>query len=96
MIQREKLQATLRTYTAAVDAYGQMHTSYTDKSIEVFRKTLSQTMTSDARYVDCELMCLTDDRSVTDQCDVIIGTETYKVKYVTETPRYMVLYLRRK
>lgn len=91
-IQRELQSATVKGYTMNVDAYGQLEAGL-PRSIELSVKIYSQQNVQDPRYVDVELIGLTQDKNVVPGEVVSLAQGDYRVKYVIPTGRWQEILL---
>lgn len=91
-IQRELQSATVKGYTMNVDAYGQLEAGL-PRSIELSVKLYSQQNVQDPRYVDVELIGLTQDKNIVPGEVVSLAQGDYRVKYVIPTGRWTELML---
>ena len=83
MIMRELQSVSVISFTTGTDAYGQ---------IDMVVKPYSNTIVSDIRFNDVELIGLTTDQSISDKNQILIGSDTYNVLYVIPSHRcYQVL-----
>lgn len=93
MINRELQSVSVISFTTGTDAYGQRRQSgSTVKQIDMVVKPYSNTIVSDIRFNDVELIGLTTDQSISDKNQILIGSDTYNVLYVIPSHRcYQVL-----
>ena len=93
-ITRELQRATLKDYGLSVDDYGQLEQGIpTQRYIDVTVKIYSQQNVQDPRYVDVELIGLTQDKDVTPGEVLTLASGDYRVKYVVPTGRWTELML---
>ena len=106
MINRDMQEATVTTLSGAVadtNAYGEptlVMTSDTppavaSRSIQIYMKTFSQMNIDAPNYLDIDEVALTKDKAVTTADRLTVDGITYRVKYVTHSPRYTQLMLSR-
>lgn len=94
MISRELKEVLVRSYSDAVDSYGQKHTTVSSTTTELmYIKEYTHTATSDIRYSQADFIGLTKNYSINDTNDVVVDGKTYKIIYALATPRYNLLYL---
>lgn len=93
-ITRELQSANVLVYGLAVDSYGQLEAGIpTQRNIQLAVKVYSQQNVSDPRYVDVELIGLTQDKSVVPGEIIALAQGDYRVKYVIPTGRWQELML---
>lgn len=91
MINRDKKSVQLKTITNVADAYGQL-TASTPIDIEMSLYTYQQSNTGDIRFVDVELVGVTD--ASVEAGDIIVSNgKEYMVKYVSGNRLRTVAYL---
>lgn len=93
-ITRELQSANVLVYGLDVDSYGQLEAGIpTQRNIQLAVKVYSQQNVSDPRYVDVELIGLTQDKSVVPGEIIALAQGDYRVKYVVPTGRWQELML---
>lgn len=75
---------TVRTYSQTLDEYGEQHTSYTERTANMFITKYVQTPDSDIRYNNVVLIGLTKDTSFSDKDNVVYKGKEYKVSHTIE------------
>jgi len=94
MINREMEPVEVLTYTE-INSVGQKRMGTpTSRSVEMFIKVNTQNNVADPRYVDCDLIGLTKDYTITTSNVIKYDGIKYNVKYLINTPRYLVVYLK--
>lgn len=89
MINREWQTVDVLTYTNSEDEYGQSRQNTpTVNTVQMVCKLQSQSLTGDMRYVDIDMIGITEDTSITDHNQVKINNVKYNVSYVIPSRRY--------
>lgn len=70
----------VRRYSKELNAYKQMHTTYTERTANMFITKYVQTKDSDIRYNDIVLIGITHDNTITDQDNIVYKGKEYKVQ----------------
>ena len=104
MINREWQDVFVLWYPNESDEYGQKRQNIpTRQTVEMVCKVYSQTNVTDPRYIDIDLVGLTEEHTITDKNEVEIidnnfgiPTGTYLVKYVIPSSRLYQILLKKK
>lgn len=95
MINREMKPVEVLTYTG-VDSVGQKRMGEpTTREVEMFLKVYTQSNVADPRYIDCDLIGLTKDFTINTSNVIKVENDKYSIKYILNTPRYLVIYLKK-
>lgn len=94
MVNREWVDATVKSYTQSKDVYGQRTVSNTSRDIEVVLRLFSNNKVDDVRYNDATHLALTADKAVSDSDTLEINGVVYKVLYIVPSPRLNTLILK--
>lgn len=100
-IKRELQSVTIKAYAhesaspydLVVDDYGQLTYASTTRSAKMAVKVYSQQNVQDPRYVDVEMVGLTQDKSIVPGEVVSLAQGDYRVKYVIPTGRWQEILL---
>ena len=100
-IKRELQSVTIKAYAhesaspydLVVDDYGQLTYASTTRSAKMAVKVYSQQNVQDPRYVDVEMVGLTQDKSIVPGEVISFAQGDYRVKYVIPTSRWQELML---
>ena len=93
-IQRELQSANVLVYGLSTDDYGQLEAGIpTQRTIQMAVKVYSQQNVQDPRYVDVEMVGLTQDKSIAPGEVVSLAQGDYRVKYVIPTGRWQEILL---
>ena len=95
MINRELQPVEVLTYSG-VDSVGQRRQGEpTTRTVEMFFKVYSQSNVADPRYIDCDLIGLTKDFTITTSNVIKINEDKYSIKYILHSPRYLVVFMKK-
>lgn len=100
-IKRELQSVTIKAYAhesaspydLVVDDYGQLTYASTTRSAKMAVKVYSQQNVQDPRYVDVEMVGLTQDKSIVPGEVISLAQGDYRVKYVIPTGRWQEILL---
>ena len=100
-IKRELQSVTIKAYAhesaspydLVVDDYGQLTYASTTRSAKMAVKVYSQQNVQDPRYVDVEMVGLTQDKSIVPGEVISLAQSDYRVKYVIPTGRWQEILL---
>lgn len=93
-LNREMLPVTVITYKEEYDSYGQPRTIVSkETTVEMAIKLSSQMNISNPEYVEVEAIGLTKDKTITDANSIIYNGETYNIKKVIPSGRFLQLLL---
>ena len=100
-IKRELQSVTIKAYAhesaspydLVVDDYGQLTYASTTRSARMAVKVYSQQNVQDPRYVDVEMVGLTQDKSIVPGEVISLAQGDYRVKYVIPTGRWQEILL---
>lgn len=88
MYNNEKQTVQVLTYTNELDDYGISRTDTpTTRDIEMYVKVYSQTNVENPKYVDIELIGLTEDNDLSTDNQLVVGGHTYNIKFITPSRR---------
>lgn len=104
MINREWQEVKVLWYSNEVDEYGQKRQGEpTIENVEMVCKVYSQANVTDPRYIDIDVLGLTDNHTITDKNEVVISNNpfgipvgTYTVKYVIPNSRHYQILMKKK
>lgn len=96
-INRRTKKVQVKTYTSAVDIYGQPRISTaTSRYVDMSIVSYTQRQNSNPTYLDCEAVGLTKDTQITTSDCIIDDGTTYDVVYVIKSERFNQVLLRKK
>lgn len=76
------------SYSEETDAYGQKRQgAQTIRRVEMYCRIFSQVNIDNPKYVDIDVIGLTDDKNITDANQIVIDDDVYNVKYVIPSSR---------
>ena len=91
-LNREFEPIVVKTYTSGVDEYGAIRQKgSTTRTVEMVVKINNQSNVQDPRYIDCTLVGITKDKSITDANTVMYQGKEYNIKYIIPSPKYLTL-----
>lgn len=97
MINNELKKVIILSYDGQIDSYGQKRTDTpTEREVEMYVKIHSQSLTTDVRYVEVEMIGLTKDNTITDANQVKIDGVIYNIEYVIPSSRYNQILMKKK
>jgi len=104
MIQREWQKVQVLWFPTGVDEYGQQRQGEpTEENVDMVCKIFNQTNVTDPRYIDIDVIGLTNNHTISDKNEVVIDENafgipagTYIVKYVIPTSRLYQVLLKKK
>ena len=92
-INREMQLYTVRDYTEGIDEYGAIRKGYTDRLSKMLIKINNQANEEDPRDIDCDLIAITEDKTINDTNSIIYKDKLYDVKYIIPSKKYHILFL---
>lgn len=94
MINRETRQVVYRAYDNTKDAYGQLKQNSVDRPIEMMIKIRGQVNVTDPRFVDCDAIGITQERTLTAGNKIVDGDVIYLIQYIIPSFRYQQVFLK--